>query len=135
MEQPGSVAAPDTLLCPEAVAAQGQLLEISSGCLALLTALSPSLQSLLAGEALLDPDRWQPLLLPSFSPPSLDQDCDTPSSGLLRSLANVCVRAGGSRDSTRSPSPSRSAPSPLADKMSLVPDLCLTALMSKDGRE
>ena len=121
----------DTILCPEAVAAQGQLLEISSGCLALLAALSPSLQSLLAGEALLDPDRWQPLLCPSFSPPSLDQDCDTPSYGLLLSLANVCVRAGGSRDSTRSPSPSRSAPSPLADKMSLVLELCLTVLMSQ----
>ena len=121
----------DTVLSPEAISVQSQLLEISSGCLALLVSLSPPLQSLLAGDALLDPDRWQPLLSPSFSPPSLDQDLDTPSYGLLLSLANICVRSGVSRDTARSPSPSRSAPGPLNDKMTLVLELTLTVLVSQ----
>ena len=124
----------DTLdLSPETVATQSTLLEISAGCLALLSSLSPPLQSLMAGDALLDPDRWQPLLSPSFSPPSLDTDTlDTPSYGLLLSLANVCVRSGSTRDLTRSPSPSRSAaPGPLTDKMTLVLELCLTVLVSQ----
>ena len=47
----------DSVLCPEAVSVQAQLLEVVTGSLALLASLSPSLQSLLAGEALLDPDR------------------------------------------------------------------------------
>ena len=118
-------------LPPETVAAQSALLEICAGCLALLAALSPPLQSLLAGDALLDPDRWQPLLSASFSPPSLDQDQEAASFGLLLSLANVCVRAGAARDTTRSPSPSRAAPGPLGDKMALVLELCLTVLVSQ----
>ena len=52
--------------------------------------------------------RWEPLLLPSFSGPTLEQDGDTPSYGLLLALANVSVRTLA-RDgaSQRSPSPGR----------------------------
>merc|ERR1712058_190382 len=110
----------------------GSLLEICSGSLALLSSLSPPLQSLLAGDALLDPDRWKPLLVPSFSPPSLDQESESPSYGLLLSLANVCVRGGVTRDIARSPSPSRSSSaSPHSDKMSLVLELSLSVLVSQ----
>ena len=51
--------------------------------------------------------RWEPLLLQSFSPPTLEQDGDTPSYGLLLALANVAVR-GAAREAggARSPSPS-----------------------------
>ena len=54
------------------------------------------------------PARWEPLLLPSFSGPTLEQDGDTPSYGLLLALANVSVRTLA-RDgaSQRSPSPGR----------------------------
>ena len=47
------------------------------------------------------------MLLQSFSPPTLEQDGDTPSYGLLLALANVAVR-GAAREpgGARSPSPS-----------------------------
>jgi len=104
---------------PEAAPAHSFLLEIVCGCLSLLTALSPPLPSLLSGEAMLDPDRWEPLLTTTFSGPTLEQDGDIPSYGLLLSLANVCVRTV-SRD-TRSPSPGRSAASPIRGRPASAP--------------
>jgi hypothetical protein len=104
---------------PEAAPAHSFLLEIVCGCLALLTALSPPLPSLLSGEAMLDPDRWEPLLATTFSGPTLEQDGDIPSYGLLLSLGNVCVRTV-SRD-TRSPSPGRSAASPIRGRPASAP--------------
>eukprot|EP00092_Neocalanus_flemingeri_P011668 GFUD01012572.1.p1 GENE.GFUD01012572.1~~GFUD01012572.1.p1 ORF type:complete len:1697 (+),score=556.35 GFUD01012572.1:89-5179(+) len=104
---------------PEAAPAHSFLLEIVCGCLSLLTSLSPPLPSLLAGEALLDPDRWEPLLTTTFSGPTLEQDGDVPSYGLLLSLANVCVRTVA-RD-TRSPSPGRSAASPIRGRPASAP--------------
>jgi len=96
---------------PEAAPAHSFLLEIATGCLSLLSSFSPSLPSLLSGEALLDPDRWEVLLESSFSGPTLEQDGEIPSYGLLISLANVCVRIV-SRDA-RSPSPGRATASPI----------------------
>eukprot|EP00090_Calanus_glacialis_P005097 TRINITY_DN13917_c0_g1_i1.p1 TRINITY_DN13917_c0_g1~~TRINITY_DN13917_c0_g1_i1.p1 ORF type:complete len:1697 (-),score=641.63 TRINITY_DN13917_c0_g1_i1:67-5157(-) len=104
---------------PEAAPAHSFLLEIVCGCLSLLTSLSPPLPSLLSGEAMLDPDRWEPLLTTTFSGPTLEQDGDIPSYGLLLSLANVCVRTV-SRD-TRSPSPGRSAASPIRGRPASAP--------------
>jgi len=104
---------------PEAAPAHSFLLEIVCGCLSLLTSLSPPLPSLLSGEAMLDPDRWEPLLATTFSGPTLEQDGDIPSYGLLLSLANVCVRSV-SRD-TRSPSPGRSAASPIRGRPASAP--------------
>ena len=104
---------------PEAAPAHSFLLEIVCGCLSLLTSLSPPLPSLLSGEAMLDPDRWEPLLATTFSGPTLEQDGDIPSYGLLLSLANVCVRTV-SRD-TRSPSPGRSAASPIRGRPASAP--------------
>jgi len=94
-------------LGPEAAPSYLLLLDICHGCLALLSSLSPPLPDLLAGSALHDPDKWEPLLLQSFSPPTLEQDGDTPSYGLLLALANVAVR-GAAREAggARSPSPS-----------------------------
>ena len=46
------------------------------------------------------------MLLQSFSPPTLEQDGDTPSYGLLLSLANVAVRGAAREAGARSPSPS-----------------------------
>ena len=113
------------LLPPETVSAQSSLLETVSGCLALLCSLSPPLDSLLAGEALMDPDKWQPLLSSSFSPPTLEHS--DLSYGVILSLANTCVRSV-SRDS-RSPSPSLG--SVLTDKMILVLEMSLTLLLSQ----
>jgi len=104
---------------PEAAPAHSYLLEIVCGCLSLLTSLSPPLPSLLAGEAMLDPDKWEPLLIPTFSGPTLEQDGDIPSYGMLLSLANVCVRTVA-RD-TRSPSPGRSAASPIRGRPASAP--------------
>ena len=64
---------------------------------ALLAALYSSLQSLLPGEALPDPDMYRLLIFPSVFPPSLDQDFDI---------------------STWSPSPSLSSASPCPLKTS-----------------
>merc|ERR1711911_416962 len=104
---------------PEAAPAHSFLLEIVCGCLSLLTSLSPPIPTLLSGEAMLDPDRWEPLLATTFSGPTLEQDGDIPSYGLLLSLANVCVRTV-SRD-TRSPSPGRSAASPIRGRPASAP--------------
>ena len=83
------------------------------------------LDSLLTGEALLDPEKWQPLLSTSFSPPTLDQS--DLSYGVILSLANTCVRSV-CRD-TRSPSPSLG--SLLTDKMILVLEMSLSLLVSQ----
>merc|ERR1719483_476230 len=68
---------------------------------------------------MLDPDKWEPLLIPTFSGPTLEQDGDIPSYGMLLSLANVCVRTVA-RD-TRSPSPGRSAASPIRGRPASAP--------------
>ena len=70
---------------------------VSQGWLTLLAALYSSLQSLLPGEALPDPDMYRLLIFPSVFPPSLDQDFDI---------------------STWSPSPSLSSASPCPLKTS-----------------
>jgi len=96
------------LVPPEAEPAHSLLLDISISALTLLQSLSPSLPSLLTGDALLDPDRWEPLLLISFSNPGLEEG---PGNGLsygtLIALANTCVRSL-TREHARSPSPARS---------------------------
>lgn len=104
---------------PEAAPAHGLLLEICHGCVTLLLALSPPLPSLLAGSALLDPDRWESLLTATFSSPALEQDGDCPTYGTLLALANVCVRSLA-RDA-RSPSPGRSAASPVRGRPTSAP--------------
>ena len=127
---------------PEAAPAHAALLDIASACLALLSALSPPLPALLAGDALLDPDKWQPLLLLSFSGPTLEQDGDQLSYGTLISLANLCVRSV-CRDA-RSPSPGRAASSPVRGrstqgpldtperrKLTMVMEKSLTVLLSQ----
>ena len=50
---------------------------------------------------------------PSFSGPTLEQDGESPSYGLLLALANVAVRGAARDGSARSPSPGRAAPSPV----------------------
>lgn len=127
----------------EAVSSHEQLLDIACSCLALLSALSPPLARLLAGDALLDPERWEPLLATSFSAPSLEgEEGEVPSYGTLLALANVALR-GLTRDvAARSPSPgSRSCPSPArltringADspekrRLNLILEKCLTVVL------
>ena len=136
-------------LPPRAAAAYSALLEVSAGCLSLLSSLSPPLPALLAGEALLDPDRWPLLLQPGFSPPSLEQDGDNPSWGLLLALANTAVRTLGVDSGSgghRSPSPCSSAVSPVRGRpgsaapppdtperrrLMLVLERCLAVLLSQ----
>ena len=113
------------LVSPDTLSVHSSLLETISACLALLCSLSPPLDSLLAGEALLDPDRWQIILSSSFSPPSLEQT--DLSYGVILSLANTTVRTV-CRDS-RSPSPSLA--SPISDKMILVLEMSLSLLVSQ----
>lgn len=105
---------------PEAAPAHSLLLEICLGCVTFLSSLSPPLPALLSGSALQDPDRWEPLLGTTFSGPTLEQDGDIPSYGTLIALANVCVRSVA-RDSARSPSPARSAASPVRGRPSSAP--------------
>ena len=58
---------------PEAAPAHARLVDIALSCLTFLQAFSPGLASLLTGDALLDPERWQPLLSISFSNPTLEE--------------------------------------------------------------
>lgn len=128
---------------PEAAPAHASLLDLTCSCLSLLSALSPPLPALLAGDALLDPEKWEPLLAVSFSGPTLEQDGDIVSYGTLIALANLCVRSI-SRD-TRSPSPGRAASAssprpaqtatpldtPERKKLTMVMEKSLTILLSQ----
>lgn len=106
-------AAAEAAMPMEAVPAHTHLVDISLSCLSLLLALSPGLPSLLTGAALVDPDRYEPLLVASFANPTLEeQQLQQPqqhqqlSYGTLLALANTSVRSI-TRDHARSPSPGR----------------------------
>ena len=93
-------AAAEAAMPMEAVPAHTHLVDISLSCLSLLLALSPGLPSLLTGAALVDPDRYEPLLVASFANPTLEeQQLQQPqqhqqlSYGTLLALANTSVRS------------------------------------------
>jgi len=119
---------------PEAADAHASILDISLSCLSLLLALSPSLPSLLTGDALLDPEGFEPLLSVSFSNPTMEENQEQLSYGTLLALANSCVK-GITRDHARSPSPGRAAPKPTCSdtlekrRQTLVMERCLVLIL------